>query len=210
MIAKIFFTGLSAMFALIPAQSSDSRVAEKDGGFVVYPGAPGSEGPVIFSHKIHGIQKAGYSCNQCHASASDKTLDVTMESIRQGKVCGACHDGNTKELHSRSAAASIQECDACHMPAIDIVITLNRMDPVAFSHIRHLSADSTKKASKPGAFSCNDCHPSLFERNSKGPIGMEVPHENGGCAQCHNGQKRKDGKPAAFPANTRCLTCHKS
>ena len=73
----------------------------------------------------------------------------------------------------------IQDCSTCHMPAADIVITLNRMDPVAFSHIRHLAADPIKKTLKSAGFSCSDCHPEPFERISKGPVGMEVPHENG-------------------------------
>jgi c(7)-type cytochrome triheme protein len=209
MIAKIFFIGLSAMFILVPVPSSASRAEEKDGGFVVYPGASGSSGPVVFSHKVHGIQKAGYACDQCHASASDKTLDVTMERIRQGKVCGSCHDGKTKGLHGRLAAAAVQDCSTCHPPAADIVITLNRMDPVAFSHSRHLNVDAKRKISNAAGFSCSDCHPEPFERVSKGPVGMEVPHESGGCAQCHDGKKRTDGTPAAFAATTRCLTCHK-
>ena len=49
-----------------------------------------------------------------------------------------------------------------------------------------------------------------FERKAKGPLGMKVPHESGACAQCHNGQKRSDGMPSAFAANTRCLSCHQS
>jgi hypothetical protein len=71
------------------------------------------------------------------------------------------------------------------MPAFDIVITLNRMDPVAFSHIRHLAVDPDKKVSKSGGFSCSNCHPAPFERTSIAPVGMEVPHESGGCARCH-------------------------
>jgi c(7)-type cytochrome triheme protein len=208
-IAKIFFISLSAMLALVPGQYSYSGAAEKDGGFVVYPSASGSVGPVVFSHKVHGIQKAGYACNQCHTSASANTLDVSMEGIRQGKVCGSCHDGKTKGPHGQLAAAAVQDCSACHMPAADIVISLNRMDPVAFSHSRHLRADAKKKISSAAGFSCSDCHPEPFERVSKGPVGMDVPHESGGCAQCHDGKKRTDGMPAAFAATTRCLTCHK-
>ena len=203
-IAKIFFIGLSAILALAPVQC---RAAEKDGGFVVYPSASGSPGPVVFSHKVHGIQKAGYACDQCHASAG--ILDVTMERIRQGMACGSCHNGQTKGPHGQSAAAAVQDCSACHMPAADIVISLNRMDPVAFSHSRHLKADANKKISSAVGFTCSDCHPALFERVSKGPRVMEVPHESGGCAECHNGRKRTDGLPAAFAATTRCLTCHK-
>jgi c(7)-type cytochrome triheme protein len=95
-------------------------------------------------------------------------------------------------------------------PAVDVVIKLNRMDPVAFSHLRHLAVKREKTETGSAGFSCDRCHPVPFECVSGGPIGMEVPHETGGCAVCHNGQKPNNGMPAAFPANTRCLTCHKS
>ncbi len=98
---------------------------------------------------------------------------------------------------------------AQQMPAADVVIKLNRMDPVAFSHVRHLAVKPEKSAARSAGFSCDDCHPVPFDRVSGGPVGMEVPHETGGCARCHNGQKRSDGMPTAFAANTRCLTCHK-
>lgn len=206
---KLFCTGLSAICALVSFQWSNSAAA-KDGGFVLYPGVSGSVGPVVFSHRSHGILGAGFACNQCHAPGLPQAIAVTMDGIRQGEACGSCHNGKTKGPRSPQAAASINDCSACHMPAADIVITLNRMDPVAFSHVRHLGADTLKKISKPAGFSCGDCHPAFFERIAKGPVGMKVPHETGGCASCHNGQKFSEGNPPAFPATTRCLTCHKS
>jgi c(7)-type cytochrome triheme protein len=108
-----------------------------------------------------------------------------------------------------TAAAAVQDCSACPMPAADIVIKLNRMDPVTFSHSRHLKVDRVNKNVNVAGFSCGDCHPAPFERTTLGPVGMAVPHESGGCAQCHNGKKRADGMPVAFAANSRCLTCHK-
>jgi c(7)-type cytochrome triheme protein len=204
---QIFRIALWAMWVF--ALQANGRAADKDGGFVLYPGASGSPGPVIFSHQVHGIRGAGFACDKCHAPESPKTMVFTMDGIRQGQVCGSCHDGKTAGPRGRLAAASVQDCTACHMPAADIVITLNRMDPVAFSHVRHLGVDPKQKTSKPAGFSCVDCHPAPFERIAKGPIGMKVPHENGGCASCHNGQKRGDGNAPAFAATTRCLTCHK-
>jgi c(7)-type cytochrome triheme protein len=184
--------------------------AQKDGGIVSYPCNSGALGPVIFSHRSHGIRGAGYSCNKCHNGASTKPLAVEMDEIRQGRACGACHDGSTKGPSSRQAASPVQDCASCHMPAADIVFKLNRMDPVSFSHIKHLAVGTERKTTKPIGFSCSDCHPAPFARVAKGPLGMEVPHEVGACAQCHNGRKRSDGLPSAFAANTRCLTCHKS
>jgi c(7)-type cytochrome triheme protein len=181
----------------------------EDGGLMTYPGMPGSPGPVVFSHLSHGDRGAGFTCDKCHPAESGNALNVTMNDIREGRACGSCHDGRTKGSHAGRAAAPIKDCPACHMPPADIVIKLNRMDPVAFSHVRHLAADPTKKVSKPTGLSCSDCHPEPFEREAKGRLGMEVPHENGGCAECHNEQRRGISLPSAFAANTRCLTCHK-
>jgi len=191
---KICRTGLGALFVCAVLLQWNGCAAEKDGGFVAYPSVSGATGPVLFSHRAHGLRGAGYACDKCHAS-SNKALNVTMEDIRKGQACGSCHNGRIKGPRSQTAAPSIQDCSACHMPAADIVITLNRMDPVAFSHVRHLAVDPNKKILKFAGFSCSDCHPGLFERASKSSVGMEVPHESGGCGQCHNGKKRADGMP---------------
>jgi c(7)-type cytochrome triheme protein len=206
---KISCAGLGAMFVCVILLQWHGFAVEKDGGFVAYPGVSGTSGPVLFSHKTHGLRGAGYACEKCHISASTQTPNVAMEGIRQKRACGSCHDGKTKGPRSQKAAASVQDCSSCHMPAADIVITLNRMDPVTFSHTRHLAVNPNKKTLKPSGFPCSECHPAPFERVSRGPVGMEVPHDSGGCAQCHNGKKRADGMPPVFAANTRCLTCHK-
>lgn len=183
--------------------------ATKDGGHVTYPAASDAIGPVVFSHRIHGSRGAGYKCRDCHASDSGEALRVTMNGIHQSETCGACHDGRTAGPRRKRAAHAISECAACHMPHRDIVIRLNRMDAVPFSHANHMGVQAEKKSSKPAGFSCSDCHPKPFEIGVKGPPRMEVPHDRGGCAICHNGKKRKDGMPAAFAATTRCITCHR-
>jgi c(7)-type cytochrome triheme protein len=178
--------------------------ANNDGGFVTYP-AGMQVGPVVFSHIAH--ENAGYSCDKCHAAGLRKMPNITMAEVRQGKACGNCHNGRTQSASGRQAS-SIEECGSCHMPAADIVFKLNRMDPVKFSHMKHLAVDPGKKTSKQTGYSCMDCHPTPFDRISQGLIEMEVPHEEGGCTLCHNGRTR-EGK-TIFAANTRCLTCHKS
>jgi c(7)-type cytochrome triheme protein len=178
--------------------------ANNDGGFVTYP-AGTQVGPAAFSHRTH--ENAGYSCDKCHATGLGKMPRHTMDAIRQGKACGKCHNSRTKSATGRQAS-SIEECSSCHMPAADIVFKLNRMDPVKFSHVKHLAVDPGKKLSKQTGLSCVDCHPTPFDRVSQGPIGMEAPHEEGGCTLCHNGRKREE--KTIFAANTRCLTCHQS
>lgn len=203
------FAGLAALFAFMLLLHAEGHAAEKDGGLVSYPATSGRAGPVLFSHRVHGQRGAGYACLQCHRSPSGGTMHVTMDAIRAGQACGACHDGRTSGPQRKAAAASVQDCAACHMPLRDSILPMNRMDPVAFSHVRHLNGSRNGNTSGREGLSCSDCHPALFDRTAKGPIGMEVPHESGGCAECHNGKQRSDGMPVAFPANTRCLTCHK-
>jgi c(7)-type cytochrome triheme protein len=193
---------LLIFFAQLQATSG---TAKNDGGFVIYPGS--KPGPVVFSHAAHGKGKAGYLCDKCHSTNSEKALRITMGDIRQGKACGSCHDGRTKGINGKPAA-NATECGACHMPATDVVFNLNRMDPVRFSHVRHLSSDADKKAVKPTGFSCGDCHPAPFDRDAAGSFEMKAPHENSGCVHCHDGLKH-NGR-AVFAANTRCLTCHRS
>jgi c(7)-type cytochrome triheme protein len=208
-VKKKLSTRLFLMLALVVFLPCKGGGAEKDGGFILYSNLSGSAGPVEFSHRSHDTRGAGYACDRCHAGEPSAAQIAGMDEIRLGRGCGSCHDGRTRGPQSSSIAASIQDCSACHMPAGDIVITLNRMDAVAFSHVRHLGVDAEEKVSKAVGFSCSDCHPVPFERASNSPIGMEVPHEIGGCAQCHNGQKRNDGMEPAFAATAHCLTCHK-
>jgi c(7)-type cytochrome triheme protein len=211
-LSHILCTGLASVLALVCATTLQSKLAapKKDYGLVSYPSTPGGLGPVVFSHLTHGARGAGYTCATCHPNGTREAPQVTMAGIRQGQTCGACHDGKTKAPRRHGVAPAVQECGACHAPTTDIVFKLKRMDPVTFSHLRHLALDPTKKATKPVGFSCQDCHPTPFARVRGGVLGMDVPHVKGACTQCHNGQKRTDGLPSAFAANTRCLTCHQS
>lgn len=68
---------------------------------------------VWFSHKTH-VGEFGLECDSCHDSIFQMQVgtalengDFTMESLYQGKYCGACHDGST-------AFASNTQCATCH------------------------------------------------------------------------------------------------
>ena len=64
---------------------------------------------VVFSHLIH---RAKYSCRVCHLelefSMKSGTSDITMEDNRDGRFCGACHDGVT-------AFSTEFSCNLCHV-----------------------------------------------------------------------------------------------
>lgn len=68
---------------------------------------------VIFSHKAH--MDKGLSCDMCHnrlfemqAKKSQEQSDFVMESLYQGKYCGACHNGSL-------AFAANTRCATCHI-----------------------------------------------------------------------------------------------
>ncbi len=68
---------------------------------------------VIFSHKTH-VDK-GLACDMCHnrlfeqqAKKAQENKDFVMESLYQGKYCGACHNGSL-------AFASNTRCATCHI-----------------------------------------------------------------------------------------------
>jgi len=68
---------------------------------------------VIFSHKTH-VEK-GLACDMCHnhlfkqqAKKAQENKDFVMESLYQGKYCGACHNGSL-------AFASNTRCATCHI-----------------------------------------------------------------------------------------------
>jgi len=65
--------------------------------------------PVIFSHWIHRMK---YTCRVCHLELDFNfrvnTTDVTEKSCREGKFCGACHDGKEVFGHTK------EHCDKCH------------------------------------------------------------------------------------------------
>ena len=64
--------------------------------------------PSVFPHWIHRIQ---YRCDACHTRLFEMELGttiITMDGMRDGETCGACHNGE------RSFAVGIKTCNRCH------------------------------------------------------------------------------------------------
>ena len=73
---------------------------------VAYDG--GTKGRVVFDGKSHA--GAGLSCANCHTKPKLFTMKKTalkMAEMKEGKSCGACHDGKSK-------AFGVKECAKCH------------------------------------------------------------------------------------------------
>jgi c(7)-type cytochrome triheme protein len=82
----------------------------KHGGEITYTKPVKS---VQFSHKVH-VEQKGLTCDMCHAGTfemqalkAQNNPDFTMESLYQGKYCGACHNGTM-------AFAANTRCASCH------------------------------------------------------------------------------------------------
>ena len=100
---------LVAVTAGAPTLSADEGVFH--GGDIIYTKPVMS---VIFSHAIH-VEDIGLGCDMCHPDlfnmaslAAEQYEDFTMQSLYDGKYCGACHDGSW-------AFASDTQCARCHI-----------------------------------------------------------------------------------------------
>jgi c(7)-type cytochrome triheme protein len=108
-IAKILFVGVCvlsfAAFSLAYAQQ------KKVGGGDIKYEAPGSAGPVLFSHESH-VNQHKLKCTDCHTKIfkmKKEDLKMTKETHGQEKHCGVCHNG-TKAFSQKADA----DCAKCH------------------------------------------------------------------------------------------------
>lgn len=138
-------------------------------------------GATGFSHKLHLAKSA--DCSVCHPSvfAAGHNKRFTMEDMKKGKSCGACHNGKK--------TFSIETCAKCH-PVKEITFEVKQTGPTLFSHKKHIEVAD-----------CDTCHPKLYSPNQKNkPVGMAAMAKGKSCGACHNGKK-------AFGIDT-CATCH--
>ena len=74
--------------------------------------AGGGAGPVTFRGEHHN--QAGVTCNDCHPDAfvmiRAASEGMTMQEIKDGKYCGACHNGETA-----FDANDEKYCSRCHV-----------------------------------------------------------------------------------------------
>jgi c(7)-type cytochrome triheme protein len=64
--------------------------------------------PAVFPHWIHRIR---YKCYACHPALFEMKAGanpITMDAIKTGKFCGACHDGKT------AWGVGFDTCNRCH------------------------------------------------------------------------------------------------
>jgi c(7)-type cytochrome triheme protein len=101
-----YFSAL--LIVIVAAVFVGSARATPPGKTVEFPG--GGVGKVVFSGKIH--HDKGLKCSGCHTKIFPikKTEGFfKMADMKEGKYCGACHNG--KKAFSTSNSAN---CSKCH------------------------------------------------------------------------------------------------
>ncbi len=96
---------------LIVMLAAFSSPAATGGGDITFP-LEGIAG-VVFSHDDH-VVKAKQKCSDCHYGLYTNRAQrkaVGMSGMRQGRSCGACHNG-TKAF----SVIPKQHCEKCHKP----------------------------------------------------------------------------------------------
>ncbi len=68
-------------------------------------------GAVEFSGSVH--KDAGFKCKECHnkemfPKMKQGTVEITMDKIYAGELCGKCHDGTR-------AFSAKKSCKRCHV-----------------------------------------------------------------------------------------------
>jgi len=83
--------------------------ARTGGGEIVFP--PGKLGSAVFRHERH-LSNKDLTCAACHKAlfaSRDRRAVGTMKAIQDGKLCGACHNGE-------KAFSAKSKCSRCHKP----------------------------------------------------------------------------------------------
>lgn len=82
-----------------------------------FEGSKDSPGPVTFSHAQH-LQKVK-KCSECHTKIfkmkRGQTGPLTMEKMKGGEQCGACHNGRTEV--AGKVVFTVDDpthCERCH------------------------------------------------------------------------------------------------
>jgi c(7)-type cytochrome triheme protein len=100
------------LFIVVPVMGATPGTIPGD---VQYERTEGNESeisafpPAIFPHWVHRIN---YRCDACHDSLFEMKHGVTpvsMDLMKQGKVCGACHNGKL------AFNSDFKNCNRCHV-----------------------------------------------------------------------------------------------
>ena len=115
--ARLGTLALTITFALGLLAASPALAQVKPPADMTLDKGKDSPGAVTFSHEKHVA--AGNKCTSCHVKIfkmkKGQSGPLTMEKIKAGQQCGACHDGKTAvEGKTVFAATEQANCEKCH------------------------------------------------------------------------------------------------
>ncbi len=105
---SIFFTVATALLILLMRYGV---AAETEYGDIVFPRKTSGAGEIptsVFPHSVHRINFKCYVCHDAIFQMKAGANKITMDAMREGKFCGACHNGKI------AFPVGFYTCDRCH------------------------------------------------------------------------------------------------
>ena len=114
---RLVTLALTVAFALGTLAASPGFAQPKPPADMVLDKGKDSPGTVTFSHEKHGA--AGTKCTSCHVKVfkmkKGTSGPLTMDKMKAGEQCGACHTGKPMEGGKTPfAVADTASCEKCH------------------------------------------------------------------------------------------------
>jgi c(7)-type cytochrome triheme protein len=115
--AKLGSAAVAVVFAFAVLAVSPGWAQVKPPADMSFDKGKDSPGTVTFSHEKHIA--AGNKCTSCHVKIfkmkKGQSGPITMEKIKAGEQCGACHNGKTAvEGKTVFLATDTANCEKCH------------------------------------------------------------------------------------------------
>ena len=115
-ITRLITVALLIVFALGLMAAPSAFAQAKPPADMTFEGAKDSPGKVTFSHEKH--VKEGLKCTSCHVKIfkmkKGTSGALTMEKMKAGEQCGACHTGKPVEGKTTFSVSEASNCDKCH------------------------------------------------------------------------------------------------
>jgi c(7)-type cytochrome triheme protein len=113
---RVWTVAVVVLVGLVALAASGSAQVKVPPDFAFEKGKD-SPGAVTFSHEKHKAKVD--KCQACHVKVfkmkKGTTGPLTMEKMKAGEQCGACHNGKTKMGDTVVFAVSDQaKCETCH------------------------------------------------------------------------------------------------
>lgn len=112
---SIFFTIATVLLILLmrygvaaETEYGDIVFLRKTPGASEIPPAASEIPPAVFPHSVHRINFKCYVCHDAIFQMKAGADQITKDAIREGKFCGACHNGKI------AFPVGFYTCDRCH------------------------------------------------------------------------------------------------